>query len=320
MSDQLVSAESPARGLTGAHFRDHLRDSFERQVAPDFSLGEPGRWIKVIDEWLAQGRIEPARYALVHLREQKPDLEWSQTVFELVDRAPEATARSDAFVDDPDSDLQVVPLEGARTVVFAFTGRGHRLNMPLWLFHRWMARLDASVVYVRDLKDRFYLDGIASCGSFEATVERFREICSGLNAGRILCLGNCSGGNAALRFGLKLGAERVFAFSSPFNLDPEFTLFLNRRRTAILLTKTFPGMNLDLRPLYLGASKRPETVLFYGDKCWDDRIQNEHMAGIPGLTLAPVRGYPGHGALPELIQRGEFGAVLQRLVAPDAIG
>ena len=320
MTDQLVTADRPARPITGAYFRDHVRDAFERQVAPDFSQGEPGRWIKAIDDLLAKGRIEAARYALVHLREQKPDLEWSQTVFQLVDRAPEATARSDAFVDDPDSDLQIVPLEGARTVVFAFSGRGHRLNMPLWLFHRWMARLDASVVYVRDLNDRFYLDGIASCGSFEATVERFREIRVELGAERVLCLGNCSGGNAALRFGLKLGAERVFSFSSPFNLDPEFTLFLNRRKTAALLTKTFPGMNLDLRPLCLGASTRPETVLFYGDKCWDDRIQNEHMAGIPGLTLAPIRGYPGHGALPELIQRGEFGAVLQRLVAPDAMG
>ena len=320
MTGQLVTAERSVRPLPGRFFHDHITDAFERRAAPDFSRGHPGKWIKVIDDLLSQGRLEAARHALVHLREQKPDLEWCETVFQLVDRAPEATARSDAFVDDPDSDLQVVPLEGARTMVFAFTGRGHRLNMPLWLFHRWMARLDASVVYVRDFNDRFYLDGIASCGSYEATLDRFRQVRAELGAERVLCLGNCSGGNAALRFGLQLGAERVFAFSSPFNLDPEFTEFLNRRKTAALLSKTFPGVNLDLRALFLGAPRRPETVLFYGDKCWDDRIQSEHMGDIPGVALAPVRGYPGHGALPELIQRGEFGSVLERLVAPDAMG
>ncbi len=44
------------------------------------------------------------------------------------------------------------------------------------------------------------------------------------------------------------------------------------------------------------------------------------MAGAPGVVLQPLAGYAGHGALPELIQRGRFDEVLTRFVASDSGG
>ncbi len=298
-------------------FRREVIGAFERGRSPDFSIGDPSLWIRVLDELLIAGKTEIARNGLQHLCEQKPDLDWARSTLELVDAMPDATPGASAFVDDLRSDLQVIPRQETRTVVLYFCGRRNRPHMPLCMFQRWMAKLDASIVYLRDFDETHYLNGIPSCGSVAATVERLRRVIQELGSRRVLCLGNCSGGYGALRYGVLLGAQRVLAFGSPMNMEPEFNTYLNRTRSAQRLAAAFPAAVLDLREVCLGATHRPEARLFYGDKCWDDRIHSEHMAGIPGVTLQPVPDFDGHGIVPELIRRKLFDNVLGRFVASD---
>ena len=314
VSEEIRLAEGPVPGRV---YHSLVQAAFEGGEALDFSQGDPRDWIKTIDEMLSAGRVEWARFALDRLREQAPDLQWPQTVSELIDLMPEGSPREKRFVDDRDSDLQLVPRDGARTVVLGFCGRRNRLNMPLWLFQRWMAKLEVSVIYLRDFDETFYLAGIRSCGSFAATVERLRQAIASLNADRVVCIGNSSGGYAALRFGLELQADRVFAFSGAVDMTPEFNTHLNRKASAEALVQAFPDATLDLRELYLSAPRRPLTELFYGENAWDDRIHSEHMAGVPGVILHPVPDYAGHGALPELIRRGQFDRILTRFIRDD---
>jgi hypothetical protein len=198
-------------------------------------------------------------------------------------------------------------------VAFVFCGRRHQLNMPLWLFQRWMSTREVSVVYLRDFDETLYVGGVRSCGSFEATVRRLGRIAQEVKADRIVCLGNSSGGYGAMRYGLELGAERVFGFGAATNMALSFNTYLNRFEAAQRLSEGFPEARLDLRELYLAAARPPETELHYGSRAWDDRIQAEHMTGVPGTVLLPMPDYEGHGVLPELIRRGQFDRLLDRM-------
>jgi hypothetical protein len=258
--------------------------------------------------------IETARHALVHLRAAQPDLEWAHSVLRLVDALPEADAGA-AFVDDVAKDVQIVPKPGAGAVIFAFCGRRHRLGISLSMVHRWLTRLDASVVYLRDFQSAHYLGGIRSLGPRPQTLTTLRGVADDLGARRLLCLGSSSGGYGSLVYGLELGAEAVLSIGGSVNLEPEFNTYLHNIRTAVELRRRFPGQTLDVRALYLAATLRPRVVLVYGQQHWDDRLQNEHMRNVPGVTLAPVLGYDGHGPIPELMRRGEFAALVESFVA-----
>ena len=317
MTNQGAPGEAP---VSVPSYHKSVHAAFKHGEPLDFSQGDPQGWIKTIDELLTVGRVEIARFALERLRQQAPDLEWPETIIELIDLMPEGSALEPRFRDDKDSDLQVVAREGARTVVLAFCGRRNRLNMPLWLFQRWMGKLAVSVVYLRDFDEAFYLGGVRSLGSFAATVSRLRQAIDALKAERVVCLGNSSGGYGALRYGIELEAARVFAFSGAVNMTPEFNTFLNRNAAALRLAEMFPDARLDLRELYLAAARPPAVELYHGAKSWDDRIQNEHMAGLAGVVLEAVPGYAGHGTLPELIRRRQFDPILARIESPDRPG
>lgn len=305
-------------GLSAKTLYRRLLQAFEAGEAVDFSVGEPMAWIKAIDQLLVDGQIAAARSGLERVRDAGLELEWSKSVLELVDLLPEAPRREPRFVDELQSDVQVVRRRGSGTVIFAFCGREHRFGMPLWLAQRWMSRLDASIVYLRDFARTHFLGGVRCWASREQTIVSLNWISEQLKADRILCMGNSSGGFAALDYGIALGAEGVLAFSGAMNLEPEFNTFLNRADVAVALRRDFPEAALDLREACLAAAQPPRAILVYGDQNWDDRLQSEHMAGAPGVELSPLEGYPGHGSLPELIRRGEFMAMMADFVAPTA--
>ena len=314
MSEKAEAPGAQEAPLPGRFYQGQIRDAFERGGVLDLSRGDPRDWIKSIDELLGVGKLDRARFALERMREQAPDLQWPQTMLDLLLMMPDGDLQGARFTDNAKSDLQVVPRDGARTVIMSFCGHRHQLNMPLWLFQRWMSKLDASVVYLRDFGDMFYVGGVRSCGSFGATAERLRQVMGELGAHRVVCIGNSSGAFGAMLYGLELGADHVFGFSGAYNMTSDFNTYLNRNEAAVRLAETHADVRLDLRELYLGSARRPRAELFYGDKCWDDRIHAEHMAGVPGIELKPVQDYAGHGALPELIQRRQFDEVLARFV------
>ncbi len=293
--------------------RQELLDAFQEQRAPQLDLGDVERWVNVIDRLIIEGAFEPARHALVGLGEREPDLEWARNMLGLLELLPGDGGAP--FGDEDDKDVQIAPCDGADAVVFAFCGVQHRLGLPLWLFQGWMSRLGVSVVYLRDFQANHYLSGIRSLGAGRtASQAQLARIAEDLGARKRFCLGNSSGGFGALLYGLELEADGVLGFGAAINMEPEFNTHLNRRDAAIRLRDTFPDARLDLRAVYEATAARPATVLVYGEHCWDDRLHSEHMAGAPGVSLAPVAGYRGHGTITELMRRGEFAALMADFV------
>jgi len=83
------------------------------------------------------------------------------------------------------------------------------LGMPLNAFHRWGGQMPAHLIYLRDFRDEFFLDGVGAIGGgLGPTLEFLRQAVYELGACRILCYGFSVGGFAALYYGLKLHAAR----------------------------------------------------------------------------------------------------------------
>jgi hypothetical protein len=73
------------------------------------------------------------------------------------------------------------------------------------------------VIFIRDVKKQWYLDGINSRLN---TVEKVLRLLEQETKGyKIVCAGSSSGGYAAMLYGGLLGAERVVSFSGQFSLE-----------------------------------------------------------------------------------------------------
>jgi len=97
--------------------------------------------------------------------------------------------------------------------VVAFCGVAHRLGTPLPVIHRWLARLDASILYLRDYRNAGFASGIeAVAANAEDTAAHLVGLARQAGARRIVTFGNSLGGYAALRYGPLLEADRVLAF------------------------------------------------------------------------------------------------------------
>jgi hypothetical protein len=290
-------------------------EAFDRRQPLDLSGAELAEWTHAADYLVEMGQIEVAEHAIRRLNEAYPDFAWAKNLCGLFDRMPSAAEGQPAFADDFPKDFQVVRRDGAEVAVLVFCGVRHRVGMSLSLAHRWLGRLPASLIYLRDLKAMSYMAGIPSLGpDLETTIEGLRRTIAELGVKRVVCYGNSSGGYGALLYGLMLGAQAAVCMSAPYNLEPEFNLHLRQIQTAERISKTFPDAKLDLRELYLASPQPPKTLSAFGEHHWDDRLHAEHMSGLPGLTLLPVADYAGHNTGVELIRLGRFDDLFEHYV------
>jgi len=198
-----------------------IEAALRERRSPAFNKIQPAEWVVAIDELFVTSRLEAAEYGVRQLHAAYPRLAYARSLCGLFDRLP--SKERTTFTDDLTKDLQIVPHDGAETVLFLFCGNGHRLGMPLALIHRWLAQIPVSLVYLRDFRKLYYLAGVASLGSTrDETLEAMHGIVASLGGKRIACYGSSSGGFAALHYGLDLQAQAVACLSGPTNLSPEF--------------------------------------------------------------------------------------------------
>jgi hypothetical protein len=303
------------REVAHQSIREEYAEAFAAGRSPRFDRAELVAWAKVADELVQQGELELAAHAVRGLHEAWPDFAWAKTIVDLFGVMPPDEPGAPQFGDDFPKPVQVVRREGASAAFLVFCGAKHRVGMPLSMFHRWLARLPVSLIYLRDLKGLCYLGGIPELGAdLRATVGALRSMIHELGARRTICYGNSVGGYGALRYGLDLAADAVLSMCGVVNLTVPFNRHLHYAKTALKAEVTFPDAQLDLRELYRSAEPRPRAWLAYGARNWDDRLHGEHMAGLDGVTLEPVAGYKGHNSALELIRGGRFDDLLKEAV------
>jgi len=285
----------------------------QAQLILNFQAAAPMEWLMAIDFLIATSEFDAARFAARQILALRSNDPYAHNVVDLLDSTPEADPETLSFQDNLASEVQIVERKGADAVILVFCDYTHNAGMPLSIVHRWLRRLPASLVYLRDFRRVFFRLGIPSLGGDrETTIEKLREILRSLKAGEVLCYGASSGGFAALHYGLDLRARRVLSLAGPSHLSldalPRDTRW-NPYRTHPLAQQP-----IDLREMYARTAGLPDALLLYGANNPMDRAQAEHMAGIRNTRLVAVENYSAHLIPIELIRRGAFEQILLWLV------
>jgi len=257
----------------------------------------------------------PRAMADEHLRSLVPgaDLSVENTRLALAEHCPPDSAlKRPILVDDEAAEVQFVR-GGRDVVVLVFAGLADRLVMPLGLFDRYLAALDVSAIYLRDRRRMAYLHGIRGLGrDYDETVEALRQQIQALGARTVHTLGNSAGGIGALSYGLDLEAASILGFATPCYLrddadawDPRAPVFAPRLRALT------PPAQRDFRARLEAMAHPPKVELWFGADAADDRRHAETLAGARGVSLHPVAGMEGHGALFALAQEGGLGPALE---------
>lgn len=243
-----------------------------------------------------KARHNPAYAAIVP--ELKPDE--GQIRSALRDDCPPDEALKRATIEDDGTGDFIVGKGGRKAAVLIFTGLADRMTMPLPLFDRYFAELDLTAIYLRDTKRIGYFNGVASLGEdYDKTIEALKELLVDLGAMTVHTVGNSAGGMAAVSYGLDLKAKTVLGFSAPVALTRDAAKM--DRRTAVfaerILSPAVPAERRDLRARALASKGNTQIHLYYGKDMPEDRYHAAAMEGVPCVTMHPIDGLAGHGAL-----------------------
>jgi hypothetical protein len=291
-----------------------INSSYVEQRSPHFDRGGVAAWVEAINLQMSIGQIDVAEHGLQHLRERFPTVTYANRIGDIFDQLPFAGTAL-PFKDDRERDVQVLMRDASKTALLLFCGYTGDLGLPLTVVHSWIGRLNASLIYLRDFRHRFFLDGVASLGSTRnATIAELHRIIASLGAKRIVCCGTSMGALGALHYGLDLGADAVLCLAGLVNLNPEFNAYTGYERRAIQMRAEMSDAPPDIVGLYNTAPTRPRVRFIYGADYWDDCIHAEYLASLPCVTLQPMENFGEHNVTVELIRRGQFEAVLHWLV------
>jgi hypothetical protein len=291
---------------------EHIVECADNTAILNITRGDVAQWAAAVNLLLDQELFSAAHYAVQQLRLLFPAAEFVNNLGVVLEHLP-AQSSLTPFFDNPTKELQIANRPGADTVVLLFCGGvTYRLGMPLNAFHRWAGQMPAHLIYLRDFRDEFFLDGLSSIGGgLDQTLNFLRQTVTEFGARRILCYGFSVGGFAALHYGLLLNATNVLALGAPVDLRPGANLFLRWSRAARRLHKEHSGLRLNMVDEYRAAPNPPRVSLIYGEDNWDDRLHAERMRNCAFAKLRPVAQFAGHNPVIELIRRGEFESVLQ---------
>jgi hypothetical protein len=220
-----------------------------------------------------------------------------------------------------DSAVTVAHKRGARKVLFVFSGLADQLQLPLPIFHRLVAPLDAHIVYLRDFDRTLYLLGMSELGAdLPSTISALRDLVASIGGEEIFTFGNSAGGFAAVRYGIDLGAKAVLVSGGPTNLEREF--MARDGRGAVVIKRVNSEVkkeDLNLRTILLRASHRPQIYSYFCAGHPQDAAHAQNLAGLEGVHIRPVMGCDAHGVIGPMILRNTFlptVAELMGLAAP----
>lgn len=201
----------------------------------------------------------------------------------------------------------------------AFGGIRGGVGIPPYEFFRVTDDLPVRRIFVRDLDQVWYLQGIRGLGgTLPEAASALREMI--VPSARVVTTGNSAGGFAAIAFGALLGADEVHAFSPQTALDRRHRLmWLDlrwwRQMGGVRRLDVDPDL-LDLRRFLDRHAARAVHVHHSADH-GRDRRHAKHLAGVRGVTLHPHEG-GGHRLVAELRDRGDLDRILTEAIAhPD---
>ncbi|HYE42793.1 MAG TPA: hypothetical protein VEA15_05310 [Caulobacteraceae bacterium] len=221
------------------------------------------------------------------------------------DCPPDEALKRPLIKDDASEDF-IVGLGGRKAAVLVFTGLADRIVMPLPLFDRYLAELDLTAIYLRDRKRIGFFNGVKSLADdYDGTIAKLKEVLGAAGVENVHTLGNSAGGIGAVSYGIDLGARTALGFSAPVSITRQAADL--DRRTAVFAERLLgdvPPERRDLRQRLMEREGATAVHLYYGSEMPEDLYHASTLDGVPGVTLHPLPGLGGHGALFRMAETG----------------
>jgi hypothetical protein len=220
-------------------------------------------------------------------------------------------------LEDPTTAVAVDFGPPGRALLVAFGGISGALGMPPFEFFKLSAELDCKRIFVRDLNQAWYHEGLPGIAEDLPGIAMFlRARIQESRAERVVFVGNSMGGYAAILLGALAGAHAVYAFSPQTFIDRwRRLLFWDRRwRREIARVHALAQARRDVFDLrsalpYLPAV--PQIEVHYSPESRIDRLHATRLRGLPGVTLHP-HGEGGHQVVARLRDTGALRSLLVR--------
>lgn len=218
---------------------------------------------------------------------------------------------ADPSPDERTPNYWLVPAASEKTLL-VFSGTDARLWVSIYLLQRMLEPFRVNVVYLFDPVSAYYLGGIGGRhGGYRDTLDLLKSVTAALGTRRLFCLGNSSGGYAALRYALDLGAVAVLTLSPVIHQlrNPRRIEELNRKLSA-----DFSPDSLDLRQVYSAhrdaGGAMPRSILLCGGENRSDMRSAAEVADLPGTEVRVLPGVRSHNIIGSLIANQQIRPLL----------
>ncbi len=161
-------------------------------------------------------------------------------------------------------------------LIISFAGLGDQFQ-----FKNILSALDVNIIYLRDLRHNWYLNGVPGVGNNVEEITVFlSEQINQHSFRKIITVGASAGGFAALLFGSQIGADVIMAFSPQTFMDRfRRLLYWDRRwedrRKEIYTGNASNRSYVDLKPVM--KTFEGEVQLFYDKNHRLDKIHAKRL-------------------------------------------
>lgn len=208
----------------------------------------------------------------------------------------------------------------SKAMLITFGGIRGRFGMPIFEFFNLTANFDSQKVYLRDLEQVWYQNGITGIGKNVDQVALYiNNLVRNQNTERVVLVGNSAGGYAALLFGGLLRVDEVHAFSPQTCLSRQARFQYGDYRwlleiQKLHLTRQSGDRYLDLLPVLQGKKGKTRFHIHYCHRHRLDRIHATRLGQCQNVVLHQYES-GGHALVRQLRDNGSLARLLL-----DALG
>jgi pimeloyl-ACP methyl ester carboxylesterase len=192
-------------------------------------------------------------------------------------------------------------------LVIAFAGLGGNFQ-----FVNTLASYDVNVIFLRDLKRNWYLNGIPGAGETVSDIVEFlKNEIEKAGSNKVIAIGASAGAYAALLYGARLQADTIIAFSPQTFLGPLRRILYLDYRWKTRMKQIYEGRKknevyYDLKPWL--KQFNGEAKLLYDAS---HRLDRFHAARLKQNNIEHIRfAIGGHGLVKYLKESGELKTLL----------
>lgn len=224
---------------------------------------------------------------------------------------------------DPEADVQIVPVRGAQGTVVVLAGvQGGLGYLPFSHVDSLLADHPVNAVYLRDLNNRGFTAGVRRFGPDPAgTTAGLQQIRSSLGGVPVVTMGSSLGGIAAIRIAAQMQAEAAISFAGPIHLGAN-SLHESEGPSRPAGTRGSVSASLIHDDLSLVELVRntPETQVYqcYGADNEPDVRSAGLLRGVPNAVLIPLPGCADHFVVEHMLAGCGFADLLMRAVETGA--